>query len=431
LVGPSFSEVMSLLRVAWMIQVVGLFSVGFVAGEGDSPARPAVKNHRAIEVDVTAKHLDVFDRPDNRGFVTGLARRGERLRVRIDQPVGTGWLAIDPLPTSILWVQESSLELEDDGASWAIRNDAEPGARDRGPLIRAWVSREPAIVRSGNLLARLPGPPNGSLPACTLVQLVDRPALELGQEGKNVRWLAIVPPPEQAFFIHADGIRWPAPSAPMPAAAEVRASYEEPAHSPEQAIPVGKNPTGSTSSWPPEVLAEIDRLDGIFRVIVSSQPIAQWRFETLRAGYQNLLKRAGDRADLENALRARLARLTQHEQAARAARTIESILAKSHRRDVEVSAARRQFARLERTRAREFDAVGFIQPSARMVDGHKVFALIGREGKTDAYLDIPPGLDPEPFLASRVGVRGQAHFNEDLGTRLISVRDLESIEKKK
>ena len=66
-----------------------------------------------------------------------------------------------------------------------------------------------------------------------------------------------------------------------------------------------------------------------------------------------------------------------------------------------------------------------------MVDGHKVFALIGREGKTDAYLDIPPGLDPQPFLASRVGVRGQAHFNEDLGTRLITVRDLESIEQQK
>ena len=82
-------------------------------------------------------------------------------------------------------------------------------------------------------------------------------------------------------------------------------------------------------------------------------------------------------------------------------------------------------------RIASYDAVGFIQPSAHMVDGHKVFALIGSEGKTDAYLDIPPGLDPQPFLASRVGVRGQAHFSEDLGTRLITVRDLESIEQKR
>ena len=130
-------------------------------------------------------------------------------------------------------------------------------------------------------------------------------------------------------------------------------------------------------------------------------------------------------------MRTRLARVTQHDQAARAARTIETILAKSHRRDSEVAAVRRDLARLEQTRARAYDAVGFIQPSARKVDGHKVFALIGAKGSTIAYLDIPAGLDPEPFLARRVGVRGQAHFSEDLGTRLITVRDMENIEARK
>jgi hypothetical protein len=96
-----------------------------------------------------------------------------------------------------------------------------------------------------------------------------------------------------------------------------------------------------------------------------------------------------------------------------------------------VAAVRKDLARLERTRARSYDAVGFIQPSARKVDGHKVFALIGGQGSTIAYLDIPPGLDPEPFLARRIGVRGQAHFSEGLGTRLITVRDMESIEARK
>ena len=72
------------------------------------------------------------------------------------------------------------------------------------------------------------------------------------------------------------------------------------------------------------------------------------------------------------------------------------------------------------SRARAYDAVGFVQPSARKVDGHKVFTLIGRNGTAIAYLDIPPGLNPEPLLARRVGVRGQAHWSEDLGTRLIT-----------
>ena len=166
-------------------------------------------------------------------------------------------------------------------------------------------------------------------------------------------------------------------------------------------------------------------------MVIASQPIEQWRFETVRAGYQDLLKRAGDQIELEEALRTRLNRLTQYEQAARAARTIESILAKSHRRDSEVDLVRQDLARLERTRARTYDAIGFIQPSARKVDGHKVFALIGGKGSTIAYLDIPPGLDPVPFLTHRIGVRGQTHWNEDLGTKLISVRDMESIEARK
>jgi hypothetical protein len=172
----------------------------------------------------------------------------------------------------------------------------------------------------------------------------------------------------------------------------------------------------------------LERIDAVHRAIVASQPIEQWRFETVRVGYQGLLKRVGNRDDLEEAIRSRLARLTRHEQAAQAARTIESILARSHRRDHEVAQVRQRLTQLERTRARAYDAVGFVQPSARKVDGHKVFSLIGGDGSTIAYLDIPPGLDPRPLLARHVGVRGQAHFSEDLGNRLITVRDMESLE---
>jgi hypothetical protein len=175
------------------------------------------------------------------------------------------------------------------------------------------------------------------------------------------------------------------------------------------------------------IASELERIDAMHRAIVASQPIEEWRFETARAGYQGLLKRCDDRADLEEALRARLVRVTQHEQAAKAARTIESILARSHRRDLEVAQVRQRLAQQARTRARAYDMVGFVQPSARKVDGHKVFTLIGGDGSTIAYLDIPPGLDPGPLLARRVGVRGQAHWSEDLGTRLITVRDMESL----
>ena len=66
-----------------------------------------------------------------------------------------------------------------------------------------------------------------------------------------------------------------------------------------------------------------------------------------------------------------------------------------------------------------------------MIDGRKLYVLIGKDGSTLAYLDIPPGLDIDPLLAHRVGVRGQPHFNEDLGTRLITVRDVEKLESRR
>ncbi len=415
-----------------VIQIAGLTFLSPDDAQGDPPAmaRPdvrsagrgqaatfghsAVEPARSIEAEVQTDRLDVFDQPDDAGFITGRVHRGDRLRIRPDRSAGTGWLAIEPLSTAIFWIEQSSLE-----------NEEKEVELDRMSL--AWVNRPRAAIRSGHPQARLPGPPRGSLPRGTMVQLVDRPPLSLGRGPEKSRWLAIVPPADQVSYVRAEGVRWLTPTPPVPPAAEVRASFEGPMP-PAQAA---RQRSTAPSSWPPGVAAELQRIDGIYQVVIASQPIEQWRFETVRAGYQALLKQAGDQVELEEALRTRLNRLTQHEQAARSARTIESILVKSHRRDSEVAAVRQDLARLERTRARSYDAIGFIQPSARKVDGHKVFALIGGKGSTIAYLDIPPGLDPQRFLARRIGVRGQTHWSEDLGTKLISVRDMENIEARK
>ena len=73
-------------------------------------------------------------------------------------------------------------------------------------------------------------------------------------------------------------------------------------------------------------------------------------------------------------------------------------------------------------------ARGYVQASTEMIDGRKLYVLIASDGSTIAYLDVPPGLDIDPLLAHRIGVRGEPHFNEDLGTRLITVRDVEKLE---
>jgi hypothetical protein len=187
----------------------------------------------------------------------------------------------------------------------------------------------------------------------------------------------------------------------------------------------------SLDNLPANYAAAIKAVDDTHRSIRLSLPIAQWQTETMRSRYQSILKGAGNNPSVEEAIRRRLALLTRDEQAAQAARTIESVLAESHRRDGDVALVKRRIAAAGRLHARAFSAVGYIQPSAEQVSGRKLFLLIDKDGSTIAYLDIPPGLEIEPFLAHRVGVRGDPHFNEDLGSRLISVRDVETMDSRR
>jgi hypothetical protein len=187
----------------------------------------------------------------------------------------------------------------------------------------------------------------------------------------------------------------------------------------------------SSSDGSGMVASEIQAIEAMRRATLANQPIERWRFETVRKRYLELLKRAGDDPAVEQTIRDNLARLTRHEQAALAARNLRAILDESRRRDREVATLKRRIAAAGRSRARAFSAAGFMQPSAQEVDGRKLYVLIARDGSTVAYLDIPPGLDPDPLVAQQVGVRGVPHFSEDLGTRLITVRDIEAIERRR
>ena len=191
-----------------------------------------------------------------------------------------------------------------------------------------------------------------------------------------------------------------------------------------QAIP---NDSG-LENLPASYVAQIKSIDEMHRSMRLSESIARWRTDTVRSRYQAILKSAGNDPAVEEAIRVRLALVTRDDQAAQAARTIESVLAESHRRDGEVAAVKRRVAVAGRSLARGYSAVGYIQPSAEQFSGRKLFLLIGKDGSTVAYLDIPPGLDIQPLLAHRVGVRGDPHFNEELGSRLITVRDVETMD---
>jgi hypothetical protein len=180
----------------------------------------------------------------------------------------------------------------------------------------------------------------------------------------------------------------------------------------------------------PALVAELVRVDAMRRDVESGTPIERWHFEDVRTGYQSLLKKSSGDAKLEDALRARLTRLEQRERAASSAATITTILARSHERDRVVVELKRRLNTSATTTSRHsaYQAVGVVQPCVQSIDGHRLFVLVGRNGATVCYLDIPPGLDPQPVLARKVGVRGVARYNEELQTRVISVRDLQRLD---
>jgi hypothetical protein len=252
-----------------------------------------------------------------------------------------------------------------------------------------------------------------------MVQLVDRPPLAISTESSATLWLAIAPPPAADCFILTSGTTGLPSSRSDPPEARV-AYFVDEAESPGAG-------TLHAAGLPPEIVAEIERIEKLHRRVLGTQPMSEWRLDDVRASYQALLKRAGDNPAVEAAVRPLMVRVTRHEQAARGARTIEGILKESRRRDAEVAGVRQELARTEGSRTRTYSAIGLIQRSSRMVEGRRLYALVGSDGSTLAYLDMPPGIDPERLQSRRVGVHGAAHFDQDLGARLIVVRDIETV----
>lgn len=186
---------------------------------------------------------------------------------------------------------------------------------------------------------------------------------------------------------------------------------------------------GSLAAFPGDGLGgDLKRIDGMILAITTERPIERWDFLTAREECQAILDRAKGDPGVEAEARARLAEIDRYQRAAEAARRFVSIVGESHDRDEQVARVSRALEIAASQRRRAYDAIGFAQPSARLVKGRRVYALIGREGSAVAYLEIPPGLDPEPLMSRRVGVRGRARFDGELGARVIAVSDMEALE---
>jgi hypothetical protein len=408
----SVSSMVAIVLRLLVLSGIGLAESGQVDPAHPSPPSPTssaiVADDPSRAMTTVAEPLSAFDRPDERAYVMDALKPGDRVRVR--KVLVGGWTAIDPPPIAIGWVPRTALDLGSESGADGLPSSAR-------------VIGDRVVVRSGQLRARLPGPPWSQLQKGTRVRLVDRPPLSVGRGSSNTTWLAIVPPEGSLCYIRSDGIQVVSP--PVSAVAERLTSYQVIEDDPADTEPP------LTNGVPPDVAAEIRRVDAMHHAILASQPIVQWRFDNIRAGYQSILKRAGDNRAVEEALRDRVTRVTRHEQAAKAACTIQKTLAESRRRDIQVAGIQKRLVAIDRSHTRTYNAVGFIQPSSRVVDGRKLHALIGSNGSTLAYLDIPPGINLDSLDTRRVGVFGVTHYNQDLGTRLITVRDLETLESRR
>lgn len=332
-----------------------------------------------------AAHLE----PDPASVAPERLRKGDRVRV-VDADPGSGWLTIEPPGSAFEWVERSSVRKVSVGVGRVIAPET--------------------VARAGIAGARMPGPPRSVLVRGATVRLLDRPGLVVGTGRKATTWLAVAPRPGEVRYVRADGLVARRPGQTPEPPRETRVAFEE-ARSP-----------GSGTALPPEVAA----IESEHRAALD-QPIERWQFGQIKSRYERLLERSPDPATAD-AVRARLAVVARHEEIARSARAFRALLERSRRRDQEVALTLHRLAELDQPGRRPFVAEGLIQPSSRLVDGHRVYALIGANGEPIAYLDVPPGLDARPALAKRVGVRGSVRYNESLGSRLIAVKDLEPLE---
>jgi len=359
---------------------------------------------------VVAESLDVFDEPDNASFATGRIKLGDRIVV-LDE-LGEGWLAIEPPPGSISWIDQDTI------------NDVGEGE------ARVIVPR--TAVRPGRPGARMPGSAHWVLEQGETVRLVDQPSITLRQGRANHTWQAIEPPAIEVRYVRAEGVRFQGGTrgnasrvndVPQHRMARTVRASERLDRVETNIASVG--PGEAEGPLPADVAAAVSKVEALHRSILK-QPVEYWQLEPVRQGYQKLLEHTTDPA-VRAALRARLDRVLRQEALAKAARSFQHLLVRSRQLDQDVDRVRTPASEAPPAELAPYDAEGLLQKSSRQVDGQTVYALIGKKGQTVAYLNVPPGLEAGALVARRVGVRGAVRFNEALRTNLIIVRELDPL----
>ncbi len=343
---------------------------------------------------VIADSLDAFVTAEPSAIVAEQFQRGEAVRV-LNQNKSTGWLTVDPAASAFAWIERDAVH--DEGAG------------------RARVIAPRAATRIGIEGAHIVGPIGPTLDRDAEVRLLDRPALSLpGRSGTTIVWVAIAPPARSVRYVTADGVRIVSPaSTVVEPPQETRAAFQEEVH-------------GGTTSMPPDLAAEVARVDAEHRAAISG-PVDTWRLEPVRGRLEFLLKKAPT-PEAARMIQAKIDAVAKHGAIAQSARSFQTVLEASRRRDERAARAARKLAEVDLPAHEPYVIQGLLQSSSRQVEGRRVFAVIGSQGAPIGYLDVPPGLDIHRMVAKQVGVHGSTRYNETLRARLITVRDVEPLE---
>jgi len=367
----------------------GLVVLVLIAGAAPPAQTPAPTIGRVV-----AEGAEVFDRADGTGFVVAELAPGSR--VTIDHEVGGGWLAIEPPSSVFCWLDE--------------------GALDRTTPGIARVVIERAAPRSANPRARLPGLPLSPLRRGTPVTVLARKSRVVPQSVGARVFVAIEPPAGQLFYLAAASVRVDEGEAGALSAPRVQV-----APLPIDTAVVSPGNSLRPSTLPPALVAELARVENAQRAVLRGA-MESWDLDAVKRGYQDLANRYRD-PDSRALLEARIARVDQQSGLAQQARRFEMLVRESRARDSSKTITQS----IPPPETIAYDAVGMLQRSSKLVDGKRVYALVGEHGTPTAYLSIPPGIQTERHLSAQVGVHGQVHYDAYLRNRVIDVDDLTPI----
>lgn len=338
----------------------------------------------ALAADPPSTAVEVFERPSESGFSN---RRIPWTELEVIGPATGDWLRIRPPVGTFDWIAEDALE---DG------------------IGRTRTVRRRAVLRGGRPGAALPGTPVGDVEPGTDVETLDLPPLELDQVSGPVRWIAIRPTTGESRFIRGSDAK------------SLASRFDEDV-SPIVRAAVRTAPTSRS------IAPDLAALDLRHRAVLQGS-WETWDLDSIRQDYLRYLERTADGEEAAQ-VRARLAAVDREERIARAARSFDEALKTSRRIDTKTNLST-DSQDAPPARRSEYDATGLLQPSSRLYQGQKVYALVGPQGGPIAYLALPLGLDLDSLLAHRVGVRGAIRFDDVLQARLILVSDIEALDRR-